>query len=464
MKLRNTFVDIMCNVNPEYKKYVRFENGKKVLYVQVMQALYGCIQSALLWYDLFSSTLEKEGFKINPYDCCVANKDINGHQCTIAWYVDNNKLSHKDANVVSEVLKIIKAHFGDLTVSRGKKHTFLGMNITIRKDKKVQIEMKDQVKETILAFDEDVTTSATTTAALHLFDINNDCPKLDEARSDNFHHVVAKLLYLSKRARPDIETAVAFLCTRVTKVDEDDWKKLLRVLKYLRSTIDLVRVIGASSLTELFSFIDAAYAVHWDMRSHTGGIMSMGCGALHTKSSRQKLNTKSSTEAEIVGISDYLPYNIWMRNFMKEQGYDLDKNVIYQDNQSAIRMERNGRNSCTGNSRHVDIRYFFVKDRVDKKEVTIEYCPTYIMLADYFTKALQGKQFAQLRDVIMGKISIQQLFDMNTALKERVGKRLSKIVSTDSLKGLGRENDQVGSLKSSMATQRTYADVLVGRK
>ena len=64
----------------------------------------------------------------------------------------------------------------------------------------------------------------------------------------------------------------------------------------------------------------------------------------------------------------------------------------------------------------------------------------------------------------MGKISVQQLFDMNTALKERVGKRLSKIVSTDSLKGLGQENNQVGSLKSSTATQRTYADVLVGRK
>ena len=86
------------------------------------------------------------------------------------------------------------------------------------------------------------------------------------------------------------------------------------------------------------------------------------------------------------------------------------------------------------------------------------------MLPDYFTKALQGKQFSQLRDVIMGKISVQQLFDMNPALKERVGKRLSKIVSTDSLKGLRRENDQVGPLESSTATQRTYADVLVGRK
>ena len=97
--------------------------------------------------------------------------------------------------------------------------------------------MKDQVKETILAFDEDITSSAVTPAALHLFDTNDDCANLDKARSDNFYHVVAKLLYLSKQARPDIETAVAFLCTHVTKADKDDWKKLMRVLKYLRGTL-----------------------------------------------------------------------------------------------------------------------------------------------------------------------------------------------------------------------------------
>ena len=148
----------------------------------------------------------------------------------------------------------------------------------------------------------------------------------------------------------------------------------------------------------------------------------MGYGTLHTKSSRQKLNTKSSTEAELVGVSEYLPYNLWMNNFFKSQGYDLSKNVIYQDNQSAIRMEKNGRNSCTGNSRHINIRFFFIKNRIDDKEVQIEYCPTYIMLADYYTKALQGKLFTQLRDAIMGKISVFDLAETNTKLKERVGK------------------------------------------
>ena len=87
---------------------------------------------------------------------------------------------------------------------------------------------------------------------------------------------------------------------------------------------------------------------------------------------------------------------------MDEQGYTVKNNILFQDNQSTILMLKNGRNSCTGNSRHVNIRYFFVKDRIEKKEVRVEYCPTEIMLADFFTKALQGRLFLLFRSVIMG--------------------------------------------------------------
>ena len=112
----------------------------------------------------------------------------------------------------------------------------------------------------------------------------------------------------------------------------------------------------------------------------------MGLGVLHAKFSKQKLNVKSSTEAELVGASDYLPYNLWLIMFMSKQGYEIKDNLLYQDNQSAILMLKNGRNSCTRNSRHINIIYFFVKDRIDKKEIRVEYCPSLIMLADFFTK------------------------------------------------------------------------------
>ena len=125
----------MFEVNPEYEQYVIKENGKKVLYVKILRAIYGCIESALLWYELYAKTLKGMGFKLNPYDRCVANKIIDGKQCTIAWYVDDNKISHVDPKVVTSVLEAVKEHFGELVISRGNEHDLLGMKITLDKKK-----------------------------------------------------------------------------------------------------------------------------------------------------------------------------------------------------------------------------------------------------------------------------------------------------------------------------------------
>ena len=124
------------------------------------------------------------------------------------------------------------------------------------------------------------------------------------------------------------------------------------------------------------------------MRSHTGGALSFGTGILHGKLSKQKLNTKSLMEAELFTVSDYIPYHIWMVNFLKHQGYEVKRKVLYQDNQSAIKMETNGRNSCTGNSRHIDIRFFFVHDRIKKGKLNVVFCPTEKMLADFFYQTI----------------------------------------------------------------------------
>ena len=101
----------------------------------------------------------------------------------------------------------------------------------------------------------------------------------------------------------------------------------------------------------------------------------------------------------------------------------MKNKLIYQDNESAIKMEVNGRNSCTGNSRHVNIKYFWVKDHIDKGVVRIKYCPTTLMLADYFTKPLQGELFRRLRAVIIGHKDINDLLsDPKFSLKESAKK------------------------------------------
>ena len=148
-----------------------------------------------------------------------------------------------------------------------------------------------------------------------------------------------------KRGRPDIETAVSYLMTRVSKSNTRDWEKLKRCLNFLKGTFNDTRTIGADSLRDLHVWIDDSHAIHENMRGHTGGAMSMGIGTIHCKSSKQKINTRSTTESELVGVSEYLPYPLWQVNFWKEQGYEIRNHYIYQDNESAIKMEKNGRNS-----------------------------------------------------------------------------------------------------------------------
>ena len=404
--MTGVFVDIMCSVNPEYTEHVIYEvnrKGKRVkqLYVRVLRALYGCIESALLWYELYSSTLQDMGFELNPYDKCVANKLINGKQCTIVFYVDDNKVSHADPTVVTQVLDQIANHFGELSITRGARHDFLGMNIEI-KDKKVYIDMKHQVEEALEWGGVQEGTKPATPATKELYNDAEHKTLLDSEQSDTYHSVVQKLMYLCKRARPDIEPVLSYLCTKVSKPNQGDKAKLDRVLDYLKATKDDERIIGATSLDKLMTWVDASYAIHDNMRSHTGGMMSFGIGALHTKSTRQKLNTKSSTEAELVVVSEYLPYHIWLINFLEHQGYRVEKKLLFQDNESTIKMEVNGRNSCTGNSRHVDIRFFFVHDRVKTGKVDVVYCPTDKMVADFFTKPLQGSIFKKFRASVMG--------------------------------------------------------------
>ena len=103
------------------------EGNMKVLYVRLVKAIYGCVKSALIWYNLFTSTLQEMGFALNPYDPCIAIRTINGRQCTIAWYIDDTKISHVDPAVVTSIISAIGQRFNK--IMRGKEHTFLGMNI-----------------------------------------------------------------------------------------------------------------------------------------------------------------------------------------------------------------------------------------------------------------------------------------------------------------------------------------------
>ena len=153
------------------------------------------------------------------------------------------------------------------------------------------------------------------------------------------------MVFISKRGRQDIQPAMAALCTRVKKPTETDWNKLVRFMRWLFKTRKDVMTFDARLGLALFEwFIDASFAVHPDFRSHTGGSgrFEGGLGCPINVSSKQKLNTDSSAAAELVAVGQLLPLVMWIPLFLQEQGYPV-KTRVYQDNKSAILLEKNGR-------------------------------------------------------------------------------------------------------------------------
>lgn len=140
-----------------------------------------------------------------------------------------------------------------------------------------------------------------------------------------------------------VDLCTAILCTRVSKSMLDDWEKLSRLLHNVKHTITMKRVLGGTEELERSStYVDASYAIHMDMKGHTGGLVSLGMGTIHTKSSTQKINTKSLTESEVIGAIDFITWTMWLKRTLMDIGYGMKRTLLYQDNESAIKMEKNG--------------------------------------------------------------------------------------------------------------------------
>jgi hypothetical protein len=418
IKLRGVLVDILVALAPDvYKSYTTTDKkGSIQLLVQCQNALYGTMVASLLYYRKFTKSLTGIGFELNPYDPCVANKTIDGKQMTICFHVDDCKLSHRKSRVMDDMIQWLRQEYesifedgsGKMTVSRGKVHKYLGMTLDYTVSGQVKITMTGYIDEILSAFDEaDPKGRGTKSSAAseNLFKIDEDCEKLQPTKAVEFHNLVAKTLYATKRARPDTCTAIAFLTTRVRAPDKDDWKKLSHLMKYLRGTRSMPLILSANGSGILKWWVDASFAVHPNMRGHSGGGLSLGRGFPIVSSTKQKLNTRSSTETEIVGADDFMPAICWTRYFLEAQGYKVRDNILYQDNKSAILLEKNGKASSSKRTKHINIRYFFITDRVKEGDVSLIWCPTGDMIGDYMTKPLQGALFRKFRDQIMGVIS-----------------------------------------------------------
>jgi hypothetical protein len=394
MRLDKIMTSMLVQIDKSYSPFVMPDG---CMIVQLDKALYGCVEAASLWYKNLRSKLVAWGFTENPYDLCVFNKvGRDGKQITVALHVDDLLVTCENLKTIDSFGAYLDSQYPQTTVRRGKVIDYIGMTFDFSTPGEVKVTMDNCVDDLLSGCG--VETTRVTPAAACLFDVRDDAPKATADEAKWFHSHVAKVLYLAKRAKPECLTAVSFLSTRVQCCDHDDLSKLRRLLGYIRLTRDRGIVLKIGEHMTVSAYIDAAYGVHTDSgKSHTGCVIVLGgFGPVFVRSSKQKLVTKSSTEAELVALSDSASQALHLRNFVTAQGYDVGPAIIYQDNMSCMALMKRGGPSSE-RSRHINIRHFWLAERVADGEAVIEHLGTEKMFANALTKPVQGAQFCKER-------------------------------------------------------------------
>ena len=292
--------------------------------------------------------------------------DGNGTQCTVAVHVDDLLITSESKDLIESLCVGLKNKYGDISQTDGPVENYLGMVFDLRHAGEARVSMKGFVDD--LLEESEISGVARTPATDGLFEIR-DKPPVTEDRRMRFHSLAAKILYLAKRSKPLCLTAISFLTTRVTKFTSDDEEKRQRLVWYIRHsrTRGILLSPGVMGIT-IRMFVDAAYGVHQDRTSHTGSSVVIGDrGAVHCKSTKQSSMSKSSTEAELIALSDSANQALYLRWFLIDQGYKMGPVTSYQDDSSTMALVARGKPGAE-RTRHIDIRYFWISDRVKKRE------------------------------------------------------------------------------------------------
>ena len=392
MVLNPEISDILSEVDGKYGDYKRRDGS---LVVELKKALYGCVESAQLWYNEVSGFLKSIGLKASKADPCL----FTGKDMHIVLFVDDLIVTAKNEKDIEDIFDKLAKKYGSVTRTISDVISYLGMVFDFRESGVVKVNMDAYVDSIIDGVSIDRVQESP--AGVNIFTIDEDSELLDSTGQDIFHSTVAKLLYVAKRARPDILLPVSFLTTRVKKATIQDNNKLQRVLGYLkRGHKGLVLGAGADGV-KLEAYIDASHATHADFKGHSGVVVTLGRGPIYVSSTKQKAMSKSSFEAEIYAASDGGSMVIWILKLLEDLGANVKPAIIYQDNEGAASVLRSGKLSGKG-SKHINIDALWVHEEIVSGNVDVKWIPTTDMWADIVTKGVVGEDFLKQRSRLLG--------------------------------------------------------------
>ena len=379
-----------------YKRYLR-ENGTIV--VRLIKSMYGLKQSSRQWFNLLAQVLRDNGYVQSQTDSAMFIKTFRDETKHIVLCYVDDILSIGRKEQVKEFQKIMKNRFQSITVNENPNAIqYIGMMIRRKREsKQLFIHQPGYLEEILKDFKIGQEDISPTPSNEKLFFQPQIDPLVD---AHSFRSKLMKLMFLTK-TRPDIKLPVIFLTTRMQSPTKSDEEKLKRIAQYLNGTKELGITIKPNSLF-LFCSADASYASHSDLKGHTGITIGLGepNAPIFTASKKQKLITRSSTEAEILALESATSELIWTKNLLEELGHKQESIPIEQDNKSAMLILQRGPGKM-GKSKSFQVKYYWITEKVQDKTIQLKYVPSKAILADGLTKPLIGSNFYEWRRCIL---------------------------------------------------------------
>lgn len=371
------------------------EPGKRQMSCKLIKSIYGLKQAAKVWNEKLHATLNSRGFEQSIGDPCLYIKKCGESTIYVTIYVDDILIACEDQKLIQEVASKLQNEFS--LSNLGKLTHYLGIKVERDDDGIYKINQETYIEKIINRH--------------NLMDAKPSNIPLDPGymktvwtgeeleHNDGYQSLMGALLYVAVNSRPDIAASVSILSQRIKQPSTTDWTEAKRIVRYLKGTKHYYLKLGDTEPSNLTGYADADWAEDKkDRKSNSGFLFKYNGGAIAWACRKQSCIALSTTEAEYVALAEASQEAIWIRRLLDDFGEEQRlATTMYEDNQSCLKLIKNKRHS--NRTKHIDTKYHFVRDLVEKGIINPQYCPTEDMIADLLTKPLGPKKMRDLREL-----------------------------------------------------------------
>jgi hypothetical protein len=375
--------------------------GKEDYVCRLKKSLYGLKQAPRQWYKKFESVMEEQGYRKTTSDHCVfVQKFPDGDFIILLLYVDDMLIVGMNSSRIDRLKKQLSQSFAMKDLGPAKQ--ILGVRIQrSRKDKKLFISQEKYIEKVLERFNMNNAKVVSSPLATHFKLSTKQSPSTDEEKEDMeripYASAVGSLMYAMVCTRPDIAHAVGVVSRFLSDPGREHWNAVKWIMRYLRGTSKLCLSFG-SGKPMLVGYTDSDMAGDVDTRKSTSGyLITFSGGAVSWQSRLQKCIALSTTEAELIAATEACKELLWMKKFLQELGFKQQQYVLFCDNQSTIHLAKNS--SFHSRSKHIDVRYHWIRDTLNDKLLTLEKIHTDDNGSDMLTKALTREKLETCRSI-----------------------------------------------------------------